>query len=105
MSKEVTYDTTDQVDVIKGHPAEEVVSASVNDQTGTAGACVSEELKNANLANSENSEILKNTRLIIQLDRMTNHNRCAPRLGPCVLGFACVAWRQFCRDPLAVSTA
>src|SRR5210317_2565619 len=59
MSKEVTYDTTDQVDVIKGHPAEEVVSASANDQTGTAGACVSEELKNANLANSENAEILE----------------------------------------------
>jgi len=30
MSKEVTYDTTDQVDVIKGHPAEEVVSPSAN---------------------------------------------------------------------------
>ena len=59
MSKEVTYDTTDQVDVIKGHPAEEVVSASANDQTGTAGACVSEELKNANLANSENADILE----------------------------------------------
>ena len=59
MSKEVTYDTTDQVDVIKGHPAEEVVSPSANGQTGTAGACVSEELKNANLANSENAEILE----------------------------------------------
>jgi len=59
MSKEVTYDTTDKVDVIKGHPAEEVVSPSANGQTGTAGACVSEELKNANLANSENAEILE----------------------------------------------
>jgi len=59
MSKEITYDATNQVDVIQGHPAEEVVSPSVNQQPGTAGACVSEELKNANLANSENAEILE----------------------------------------------
>jgi chlorophyllide a reductase subunit Y len=59
MSKEVTYDTTDQVDVIKGHPAEGADPSSANDLSVNAGACVSEELKNVNMAHSENAEILE----------------------------------------------
>lgn len=59
MSNEVTYDATAEVDVIKGHPQDEPLRATVKSGEAEGVSCSSSELKNTALANSENSDILK----------------------------------------------
>ncbi len=59
MSNEVTYDATAEVDVIKGHPQDEPLRATVKSGEAEGVSCSSSELKNTALTNSENSDILK----------------------------------------------